>query len=701
MASVSWSSARDDFAFDADKVDVTISSESSISAINKSSPSPDTSFLSGGGLFKSAAKPTPPPPTPPPPHTSAPTSPPTLNPTGREITASGIDRPIGRNAMTSQRRGTFFGTYTAEGPKLKLKTGNRKVEERPIKVHQPVVQVTAAIDEEQHHLEPSSSSSSSSSTSPPPHQPPHPISQNLSKLQSTALPSLSTKAGLFCFELYVHAVHVDSQQQHRSGIKRPPSRPTVAFRFLDFPTQNIEPPRATTSTPKSKNQKWSVNIDFGKSCLLESTPAEVHARCLSTPLYIVLLDARTNAGKLLGATVIDLADYVYTASTPGVTALPPEAHYGAEGFIRSTYSLLGLTSVKVGSVDVSLRLRNLGSHMLSHWRSTHPTHHSAGHGTSTELPRFVNTKKKEKKQHQHQHQRQQSSPLPSPAPSPGPAPAPVPVPAAAAPATVSLDTLPPSTETTRRTTRDMERERALEATIKAIAIKTHGRPGHSAVPADLTTDVDNNPMAFSPPPLFYHNAGAPPSNAAHASPVPVAPGSPVSSNTNDPDRSNATSTTDDRPFASGAPSPGTAVHRNAVTSQRRGTYFGTFTTDEARERKVQGGDIVAKDRNSSNGLSISDRRRREMQLRAIWMGEASMVEAWAPPLHVRDVDDMLTEDGGEKNEQQADHRQTTTRSKSGTIADKMGDAMDLLDMKDSLNESETKQMLNKWGGKNV
>ena len=184
--------------------------------------------------------------------------------------------------------------------------------------------------------------------------------------------------------------------------------------------------------------------------------------------------------------------------------------------------------------------------------------------------------------------------------------------------------------------------------------------------------------------------------------MPVAPGSPVST-PDDLDRSNATgtSTTDNRPFASGAPSPGTAVHRNAVTSQRRGTYFGTFTADEARERKVQGGDIVAKNRNSSNGLSISDRRRRELQLRAIWMGETSMVEAWVPPLHVRDVDDMLTEDGGEKNERQADHRQTTTRSKSGTLADKMGDAMDLLDMKDSLNESESEQMLAKWGVKNV
>ena len=39
--------------------------------------------------------------------------------TGREVLSSGKDRAFGRNNMTSQRRGTYFGTYIAEGPMMK------------------------------------------------------------------------------------------------------------------------------------------------------------------------------------------------------------------------------------------------------------------------------------------------------------------------------------------------------------------------------------------------------------------------------------------------------------------------------------------------------------------------------------------------------------------------------------------------------
>jgi hypothetical protein len=443
-----------------------------------------------------------------------------------------------------------------------------------------------------------------------------------------------------------------------------------------------------------KKAAWSVEIDIGKSCLLESTPAELHARCLATPLYVVLLDARAagTSGRLLGATVIDLADYAYTATTPGVTSLPPEAHYGAEGFIRSQYSLLSLTGVRIGGIDASLRLRNLGSHMLSHWRSFRPAPSSSSKKTSprhlrpssaTNQPKFVQ-KKKEK-------QVTRASPTSSASPPPD---------------NENFSSTNISAEAQQQREREQQRARALKATINAIQLKKNARPGHDAEPHLLPNTYDDNTSStsFTPPPLFYHNAGSPQSATS-------APGGGVGNQ-------GKNVATLDPSYSRGSPSPGTADRVQTTTSQRKQTFFGTFTNEEARRRKLQaiheaeqsasgsmsaeqqernaawlresGGGIDRKRRNQENvgpsGLSLADRRRRELQLRAMWMNQMPLTEAWEPALQVKEVGENAGDTAKDTARDTAGDQGITEvlNGRGSGLLSAAGNAMDLLDMKDSM-----------------
>ena len=674
IMSVSWRSAEDEFAFSPSKADVTISSvdvtaSSESSNANTSSNRVKTegaSFLSGGGLFKSPAR----------------KSSSSLAKEVKEFKKASTPP----SKMTSQRRGTYFGTYPGA-------QAEEKEEETEPLVSPPNAE-TKTGPEHEPELKPEPEVTTTPTSSTPhtpslstPDLPPREIVEHFQEIfvqddndnnASSSAPPLSTKAGLFCFELYVHSVEMDApDSRHRkkrggSGLKRPPSRPTVAFRFLDFPTQNVD--RLVRSTEEKnekgrrysgKSRSWSVDVDFGKSCLLEGTPAGIHSRCQTTPLYVVLLDSKTpGIGKLLGATVIDLAGYSKAASKACVTALPPEAHYGAEGYIRSEYTLLNLVGGRIGTVELSLRLRNLGSHMLSHWRSTQDQssvqlprnmsansseHHSMKRKKKQQSHDDDDKRRREKQQQQQQQQQQQYQQH---------------VAAAAAAAERQEDDQHRLSESE---VREREKERALEATIRAITLVQQGRPGHDLVGPPVSTDS-------MPPPLFYHNSCNPTTTTTTSTPTTISSSSFSSSSANEKVS----------PYSRGAPEEGTSnIPKKIVSSQRRGTYFGTFTPEEARRRQIQTDheeEIQFRDaeknrhRNeqkkvkegwflnsssgggsSKGGLSLSDRRKREIQLRSMWLDQTPMVEAWESALI-----------GNENNSQ--------------AVARLSSDAMDLLDM---------------------
>ena len=280
----------------------------------------------------------------------------------------------------------------------------------------------------------------------------------------------------------------------------------------------------------------------------------------------MLLNKGPDTQTLLGATVIDLADYVATASTPGVTAHPPESHYGAEGFIRTTYRLLNLVGTKVGSIDMSLRLRNLGMHMLAHWKNTNHVRRPPSpppvppQQLAQPPPRKANIRLKERKGKPRRKKKEKI-----------------------ANATRLARRDPAKDMTDALDQREAERERALTAAVDAIARKKNARPG---VDGEMTSHCGQSPL--SPPPLYYYNDGVVDEKSRRALSPLVGP-----------------KRRQERGGNNSSASPGSALGPTArnqnvgstempdqpprVTSQRRGTYFGTYSRKEVNERKADDG----------------------------------------------------------------------------------------------------------------
>ena len=394
--------------------------------------------------------------------------------------------------------------------------------------------------------------------------PPRVASTECPKAKSTGS-SMSKRPGLFCLEIFVHETTWDKNCRNKgmsSDSITYPCNPTVAFRFLDFPSQHIFTNNAqNTDEPKEKRPQRFV-FERGKSCLLESSPAELYARCMSTPLYVMFLDKKVSAQKLLGAVVIDLADYVATASTPGVTAHPPESHYGAEGFIRSTYSLLSLVGRKVGSIDMTLRIRNLGKHMLAHWRSMKNSPQTMATQPQTDLHQrpdediltSVTTKRTKTKTEKKRRTKKRGK-------------------------VIKERTVDPAKVMTALISqKEADRERALKAAVDAIARKRNAKPG---VDGEMLAATGQSQS--SPPPLYYYNDG---SDSIHDASQYNHNAFSNQDSVGSPKRHGKINT---------SMSPGSALgpgeHQNhdansKSSSQRRGTYFGTYTKTEAMAHKA-------------------------------------------------------------------------------------------------------------------
>ena len=410
---------------------------------------------------------------------------------------------------------------------------------------------------------------------------------------NSAKASMSTRRGLFCLEIYVHKTRWDNSKttsglaSHGDGDVSP--NPTVAFRFLDFPSQLIH---ANAANAAKRPAAPDYVFDRGKSCLLESSPSELHARCLATPLYIMLLDKGVDMQKLLGATVIDLADYVATASTPGVTAHPPESHYGAEGFIRTTYRLLNLVGTKVGSIDMSLRLRNLGLHMLAHWKNTHhdvrpppKAREKSPQSLNHPLPRKAKLSLKERKRRPRRKKKEKANSI------------------------TRLERCDPAKDMTDEIAqREAERDRALTAAVDAIAQKKNAKPG---VDGEMVPHFGQSPL--SPPPLYYYNDGAAKKRGGRDTLSPM-----VGPKRKAQRRSNTSMS----PGSALGPTPNQDIGSTdlpdqppRVTSQRRGTYFGTYSRKEANKRKGRDSSATQAEVASKSDENAFENLSREEQVR--------------------------------------------------------------------------------------
>ncbi|XP_069741147.1 microtubule-associated protein 10 [Narcine bancroftii] len=173
---------------------------------------------------------------------------------------------------------------------------------------------------------------------------------------------------LFSLELLVEYVEIAIGAQ-------PQSSPllAVAFRLLDFPTllvHQTKPDRAESLRRSRERGRASegpgrplVPFGKGKSCLFKMGLSALHCHLTNTPVYAMLLDVSRRMPKLVGSSLISMADAVENirldVEDRGIT-MP--SMQGKKGL----YPLYTLMGIKIGHLSAGYRLMSLGAGLLPH-----------------------------------------------------------------------------------------------------------------------------------------------------------------------------------------------------------------------------------------------------------------------------------------------------------------------------------------------
>jgi hypothetical protein len=184
------------------------------------------------------------------------------------------------------------------------------------------------------------------------------------------------KPTLFSIDLFVHDIKY----------KRPASFPKtglqVVFKFMDFPPVRMSKALEELEIESGEGLEGAdgaggsnVALDQGKSCLFRSSYADLKSRVNVVPLYVMLLldnagnDDAGNSEKVdhfVGSAAVDLSSYV--ESIEGGHLNVPIAN---DGYVTGLYRLYNLVGREAAQVKISLRVKNFGVHMLSHFMRVH------------------------------------------------------------------------------------------------------------------------------------------------------------------------------------------------------------------------------------------------------------------------------------------------------------------------------------------
>ncbi|KAM8952947.1 microtubule-associated protein 10 [Pelodytes ibericus] len=176
--------------------------------------------------------------------------------------------------------------------------------------------------------------------------------------------SASAEECLFSLEFLVHEVKLDSVNIALG--QRP--LPAVAFRFLEFPTVLLYPaPDYEEEEVGADYSPANLHLSFnrGKSCLFRQSLLSLQKLLSHTPLYILLLDLRTEVPLLLGSCLLSLSETVML--------LKDVLERGNGGFSAPCWRgnsveliLHDLMGRNVGSISLTYRLLCLGGSVEGH-----------------------------------------------------------------------------------------------------------------------------------------------------------------------------------------------------------------------------------------------------------------------------------------------------------------------------------------------
>ncbi|XP_055358560.1 microtubule-associated protein 10 [Betta splendens] len=173
---------------------------------------------------------------------------------------------------------------------------------------------------------------------------------------------------LFSFEILVEYVRIDKQTKVSEDL-------ALGIRLLDFPTLLIyqAQPRSGHVKPQEpdENDEYGEYVfNRGKRCFFQMNLASLRVNLSRTPLYAMVLDVKEDIPKLVGSSMISLANVVDRVSQDvtlrGVST--PSTH-GERGLVY----ISNLTGEKIGSVSLSYKLLSLGASLHAHIRDR-PSH---------------------------------------------------------------------------------------------------------------------------------------------------------------------------------------------------------------------------------------------------------------------------------------------------------------------------------------
>ncbi|XP_028459824.1 microtubule-associated protein 10 [Perca flavescens] len=167
---------------------------------------------------------------------------------------------------------------------------------------------------------------------------------------------------LFSFELLVESIRIDKDSQLSDEL-------ALGVRLLDFPTLLIYQPQQGSGGIKQQDQHGKDQqgeqyaFNRGKSCFFKMNLNSLHAHLSNTPLYAMVLDVKEEMPKLVGTSLVSLANAVdrirQDVTERGVSA--PSSH-GQRGVV----DVCNLTGQKTGSISLSYKLLSLGASLLPH-----------------------------------------------------------------------------------------------------------------------------------------------------------------------------------------------------------------------------------------------------------------------------------------------------------------------------------------------
>ncbi|XP_062286792.1 microtubule-associated protein 10 [Scomber scombrus] len=162
---------------------------------------------------------------------------------------------------------------------------------------------------------------------------------------------------LFSFELLVEYIRIEKEKKVSDEL-------ALAVRLLDFPTLLIyQPEQRGDEMKRQKEKRGEYAFNRGKSCVFKMNLHSLHTHLSNSPLYAMLLDVKEEIPKLVGTSLISLAEVMdrirQDVVERGVST--PSSH-GEKGLV----GMCDLTGEKIGSMSLSYKLLSLGASLLPH-----------------------------------------------------------------------------------------------------------------------------------------------------------------------------------------------------------------------------------------------------------------------------------------------------------------------------------------------